>query len=177
LVVVITGPVASGKSTVALELARDLDRIHLRAAVIDLDLLHDMLTRDGPKSDDATWALARRAAATLANTFLAEGVVVVVADGSFNTPDERAAFAQRLDASVGPLYVTLRVSFEEALRRAQSDPSRGMSRDPTFLGPYFAAVSQKLATMPVTDLVIDTEQMPAKSAAVAIARLIRPGTG
>ena len=176
MVIVITGPIASGKSTVARELARELERTHVRVAVIDLDLLYDRLTTDGPKSDDATWALARNAAATLANTFLEEGVAVVVAEGSFNTPGDRAAFAQHLDTGVGPRYVTLRVSFEEALRRAQSDPTRGVSRDPAFLGPYFAAVGQALATVPVTDIVIDTERMPATSVAVAIASLVRPGT-
>jgi predicted kinase len=175
MVIVITGPIASGKSTVARELARELERTQVRVAVIDLDLLYDRLTTDGPKSDDATWALARNAAATLAKTFLEEGVAVVVAEGSFNTPGDRAAFDQHLDTSVGPRYVTLRVSFEEALRRAQSDATRGVSRDPTFLGPYFAAVGQALATVPVTDIVIDTERMPATSVAVAIASLVRPG--
>lgn len=175
-VVVITGPIASGKSTVARELARELERMHVRVAVIDLDLLHAMLTTGGPKADEATWAIARHAAATLTNTFLEEGVAVVVAEGSFNRPDDRAAFAQHLDTSLRPRYVTLRVSYEEALRRAQSDPTRGRSRDPAFLGPYFAAVGQALATVPVTDIVIDTERMPATSAAVAIASLARPGT-
>jgi adenylylsulfate kinase-like enzyme len=173
MVIVISGPVASGKSTIAQELARELERTSVRAAVIDLDLLYGMLTADGAKSDDAIWKLARRAAATLANTFLEEGVAVVIAEGSFNTPSDRAAFVQHLGASVDPIYVTLRVSFEEALRRAQSDLTRGLSRDPGFLGPYFAAVSQALATVPVTDIVIDTERTTATSAAAAIASLIR----
>jgi predicted kinase len=172
MVIVITGPIASGKSTIARELARELERAHVRVAVIDLDLLHDMLATDGP-ADDATWALARHAAATLANTFLVDGVAVVVAEGSFNRPDDRTAFTEGLDTSVSPLYVTLRVSFEEALRRAKSDPTREKSRDPAFLGPYFAAVGRALATVPVTDIVIDTEQMPATSAAAEIIRSFR----
>jgi predicted kinase len=176
MVIVITGPIASGKSTVARELARELERAHVRVAVIDLDLLHDMLATDAPESDDATWALARHAAATLANTFLAEGVAVVVAEGSYNKPGDRGAFAQHLDTRVEPIFVTLRVSFEEALRRAQSEPSRGKSRDPAFLGPYFAAFDQALATVPVTDIVIDTERMPPTSAAVEVASLVRAST-
>ena len=176
MVVVITGPIASGKSTVARKLARELERAHVRVAVIDLDLVHEMVGSDGLKSDDASWALARHAAATLAITFLEEGVAVVVAEGSFNTPADREAFARHLGPSVRPAYVTLRVSFEEALRRAQMDPTRGLSRDPAFLGSYFAASADVLATVPATDLVIDTEWVPATAAAVEIASLIRRET-
>jgi adenylylsulfate kinase-like enzyme len=174
MVIVITGPIASGKSTIARELARELKRPPMRVAVIDLDLLYEMLAANGPKFDEPTWTLARQAAAALANTFLEAGVAVVIADGSFNTPSDRAAFAQHLNTTVGPIYVTLRVSFEEALRRAQSDQTRGLSRDPGFLGPYFAAVARALATVPVTDIVIDTERMTATSAAAAIASRVRP---
>jgi predicted kinase len=170
MVIVITGPIASGKSTIARELARELERTNVRVAVIDLDLIHDGLKTDGSRPDEASWALARHEAVTLANAFLHEGVAVVVAEGSFNTPDDRTALAQRLDPGVAPLYVTLRVSFEEALRRARGDPTRGKSRDPAFLEPYFEAVNEALATVPATDLVIDTEHIPPAAAAAAIAR-------
>ena len=174
MVIVITGPIASGKSTIAREVARQLERTHVRVAVIDLDLVHDRLATDEPSSSETTWARARHAAADLASAFLNEGVAVVVAEGSFNTPDDRAAFSQRLDPGVSPLYVTLRVSFEEALRRAQGDPTRGRSRDPAFLSSYFAVVEEAVATVPPTDLVIDTEQVPAISAASAIVSFVRP---
>jgi adenylylsulfate kinase-like enzyme len=173
-VIVITGPIASGKSTIARELARELARAGVPVAVIDLDDVHDRLAREGPETAEATWALARREAATLTNTFLAEGTAVVVAEGSFNAPGDRAEFSQYLDASVDPVYVTLRVSFAEALRRAQGDPTRGASRDPAFLGRYFGGVGQRLPP-PVTDLVIETERMSPSSAAVSIARLVSPG--
>ena len=172
-VVVITGPIASGKSTIAQELARELGRAGISVAVIDLDDVHHRLARDGAETDEATWALARRDAATLANTFLAEGTAVVVAEGSFNTPGDRVSFARHLDASVDPVYVTLRVSFEEALRRAQGDPTRGESRDPAFLGRYFAGFDQPPPT-PATDFVIETERVSAAAAAVSIARQVSP---
>jgi adenylylsulfate kinase-like enzyme len=175
MVIVITGPIASGKSTIARELARDLERTHGRVAVIDLDLLYDMLRPDGPKNDDGSWALARHAAAKLVDTFLQEGIPVVVAEGSFNTPDGRAAFARHLDTSADMLYVTLRVSFDEALRRAQGDPTRGLSQDPVVLGRYFAAAERWLATVPATDVVLDTERMTPTSAAAEIARVVRDG--
>jgi adenylylsulfate kinase-like enzyme len=74
MVIVITGPIASGKSTVARALARELERVDVHSAVIDLDHVYDMLVANGSISDDATWMLARRGVATLANTFLEEGV-------------------------------------------------------------------------------------------------------
>ena len=174
MLIVITGPIASGKSTVAGEVARELERAGVRSAVIDLDVVHDMLVAGGPEiGGDASWALARHASAALAGTFLAAGIAVVIAEGSFNAVGDREAFAQNLDASLEPRYVTLRVTYEEALRRAQGDPARGRSRDPAFLGPYFAAVEQTLATVPATDLVIDTERTTAKSAAAAIVEHLR----
>src|SRR6187455_428908 len=100
MVIVITGPIASGKSTVARALHRELAGLGVSAAVIDLDLLEDMLTADGPKPDLATWTLARQAAGRLASGFLADGVAVVIADGSYNLAADRAAFEQHLDLSV-----------------------------------------------------------------------------
>jgi hypothetical protein len=111
---------------------------------------------------------AGHAAAALANTFVEGGVAVVIAEGSCNTPSDRAAFEQHLDRSIGRLYVTLRVRFEEALRRAQGDPTRGISRDPAFLGPYFAARTRALSSLPETDLVIDTEQATVQYGAATV---------
>jgi adenylylsulfate kinase-like enzyme len=173
MVIVITGPIASGKSTIARALARELEPDAVRVAVLDLDRIHDMVKADGATSDEGTWTTARHAAATLANTLVEEGVGVVVAEGSFNTPGDRAAFARRLRTGVDPFYVTLQVSFEEALRRAQRDPTRGASRDPDFLRRYFARAGQAAAAHPGTDLVIDTERTTSRAAAIEIAAVVR----
>ena len=175
MVIVITGPIASGKSTVARELARELEGTGVRVAVIDLDLVHDGLAATGAAGAAATWTLARRAAASEANARIDAGLVVVVAEGSFNAPSARAEFADGLRGGVVPRFVTLRVSFDEALRRAQADPTRGRSRDPDFLRPYFKSIERVLEAVPETDVVIDTERTPAASAALAIARLVRHG--
>ena len=173
MVIVITGPIASGKSTVARALYRELAGLDVRAAIIDLDIVEDMLSPEGPSPDLAKWTLARKATAMLASTFLSDGVAVVIADGSFNQATDRAAFEQHLDTDVSPLYVTLRVSFEEALRRAQGDPMRGVSRDPAFLGAYFADATHVSASVPATDIVIDTESVSPTAAAAEIAQVVR----
>ena len=177
MVIVITGPIASGKSTVARALYRELAGLDVRAAVIDLDVIEDMLTAPGPGADPATWTLARRASAALANAFVADGVAVVIADGSYNQAIDRATFEQGLDTHVRPLYVALSVTYEEALRRAQADPTRGVSRDPGFLSGYFAAATKAAVDFPPADIVIDTESISPAAAAAEIARIVRQRHG
>jgi adenylylsulfate kinase-like enzyme len=171
-VIVITGPIASGKSTIARELAGTIERRGVRVAVIDLDVVHDGLASGGATPGETTWAAARRAAADLAVADLAAGVAVVVAEGSFNAPADRATFADHLGGGTVPIYVSLRVSFEEAFRRAQADPSRGRSREPVFLKSHYTRVAQMLANGPASDLVFDTERQPASEIAATIERLV-----
>ena len=156
------------------ELARTLGLVDVQATVIDLDLVHDQLVASGSPSDDSTWTLARREAAIVANVLHEDGVAVVIAEGSFNLPSDRAAFVQQLRPGSGLVFVTLQVSFDEALRRAQGDPTRGRSRDPQFLAAHFAARRDVLAAAPATDIVIDTERTTAQAAAETIARLVGP---
>ena len=177
VVIVITGPIASGKSTVAKALARELELNDVGAEVIDLDDVHDRLTANGSPSDDSTWTRARQEMARFANALLDEGVAVVIADGSFNVPSDRAVLARGIRQSSRLVFVTLQVSFAEAIRRAQGDSTRGQSRDPQFLGKQFAARQSVLAAVPATDIVIDTERTTPSAVAEAIARLFGPLTG
>jgi shikimate kinase len=175
MIIVITGPIASGKSTVARALAAALESRGVRSKVIDLDVVHDQLA--GRSAADASWTLARREAAAMANAFDDRDVAVVIAEGSFNLPGDRATFAEHLRPSASLVFVTHQVSFEEALRRAQGDPTRGQSQDPAFLGPHFAARRDVLAAVPATDIVIDSERTTPQRAATAIARLVGPVAG
>lgn len=160
MLIVINGPIASGKSTIARAVVTALRDRGRRAAVIDVDLLYDMLDDavDAPKGDESSWGLARRGAAVLSETYLSAGVDAVIVEGRF-FEEERRVFLEALGPDVTPRYVTLQVSYEEALRRAQGDPTRGVSRDPAFLGPYFTAIAWDVEAVPPTDLVIDTEQL------------------
>jgi adenylylsulfate kinase-like enzyme len=56
IAVVITGPIASGKSTLGRAVAVELADRGSDAAVVDLDLVHEMLDPGGgPKTDAARW--------------------------------------------------------------------------------------------------------------------------
>lgn len=169
--VLINGPIASGKSTLANALGRRLREDGNTAGIIDLDLLFDMLDHR-PKSDDAVWRRARRAAAVLADHFWASGVEVVVVEGPFWNNAERAALLDHLTTPVQPRFVTLRVGFLEALRRAQSDPTRGLSRDPAFLAGNHASFEALLDPLRITDLIVDTESTTPRQFAAALAALV-----
>jgi shikimate kinase len=173
LVIVVSGPIASGKSTVAQAVADELERAGVIAPIVDLDAIHDARAGAGAAGDRGSWARARSAAAAEADAHLEAGRTVVVAEGSFNEPGDRATFVAGLPARALVLHVTLHVTYEEALRRARSDPTRGRSRDATFLAAHYASRRAVLAKLPPTDLVFDTEAVPAPEIAATIARAIR----
>ena len=72
--------------------------------------------------DDPTWTIARQAAGSLAQAFLSASVQVVVIDGEFITPAERSSFLDRVALPVTARFVTLRVGYDEALKRARFGP-------------------------------------------------------
>ena len=102
-VVVISGPIASGKSTLSRAVAVRLqERFGIEGAVIDLDLIYEMLDPQGrPKADTRTWSAARRVAGRLATALLAEGRPIV-AEGDFAGEGELPEFLaekRRVDPS------------------------------------------------------------------------------
>lgn len=177
MVIVICGPIASGKSTVARALAQLFERQGLAAAAIDLDLIYEMLRTDDPsKTSPATWRRARRTAAGLTDVLLREGVGVVIAEGDFLTSEERADYVDALGSADQPCFVTLRVSVDIALDRVQGDPSRNLSRDPDFLRRHYEQVDGAMRIRPETDLVVDTSSVGVQDAARAIYRWASPTT-
>jgi len=169
MLVVVTGPIASGKSSLARAVACEFGRRGQKAAAVDLDLIYEMLDPGrAPKTDVARWAQARRISARLATALLAEGVAVVV-EGGFLTPAERTDFTDALPPGVEARFVTLSISFEVALERATNDETRGLSRDPAFLRDHYAATAQALHDVPPVDLVVDTGATAIGEAACAVA--------
>jgi len=158
-VLVITGPIASGKSTLGQAVGRAIEARDATVAVIDLDLVYEMLdVHGGHKGDDRRWEAARRGTAGLAHRFLAAGIDVVVVEGEFDGA-ARGVFAADVGDRAAPRFVTLTVSYEEAYRRARADSTRGVSRDPAFLWPWFQEYLRASAEEAATDLVLDTERL------------------
>ncbi len=133
--------------------------------MIDLDVIYEMLDpARGPKANQAKWTHARQLAAQIAGVLLAEGVLVVV-EGEFLTSQQRTVFTNALPPVTAPRIVTLRVPFEVALERANADPSRGLSRDPTFLASHYETTAEAMGSIPSSDLTLDTSAIGVEEAA------------
>ena len=137
LVVVISGPIASGKSALSRAVAARLEEAEeIATAVIDLDLVYETLDpRRGTKDDPDLWAEARRVAGRLATSLLAEHRCVV-AEGDFAGDQALDELVSELPGTVDLRLVLLGVDFQTALTRASSDPTRGLSKDETFLSRH-----------------------------------------
>ena len=158
LLVVISGQIASGKSTLAKALASELRRRGTPAAAVDLDLVYEMLDPvRGPNTNQATWKEARRLAGRIACALLAEGTRVVL-DGEFLTSADRADLLEVLPPDVQLRFVAQRVPYDTALQRARIDPTRGVSRDPEFLRDHYEATAPAVLAAPFSDLALDTGQ-------------------
>jgi adenylylsulfate kinase-like enzyme len=170
VVILISGPIASGKSALAKAVAQELQRRGRSAATIDLDIVYDMLEPNtGSKDDAASWLRARRAAAALTDEFFAQGMETVIVDGPFFTPEERDSYARYLRTEAELRCVTLTVSLEEAARRAEKDATRTVSRQREFLKRHHAAAQNALRGTPPTDLLLDTERLsPGEAARVIV---------
>jgi len=168
MVIVLCGPIASGKSTLARAVGRLFEREGEDAAAIDLDLVYEFFERGSSKASTPTWRRARRTAAGLTDVLLREGIGVIVIEGDFLTPAERDEYLSALQSAVVPLFVTVKVSVDIALQRVDQDPTRGLSRDPAFLLRHYEELREAMSTRPETDLVLDTSSVSIDEAARTI---------
>lgn len=125
--VMISGPIASGKSTLAAELARMLRLEGLSVALTDLDTVAEMAL---PTLPDWDWAHGIHA--QLVGAWLAAGVDIVVDEGTSN-PTEVQQVLDRVPEGTEVFHVVLTADFDASLARARSDSGRGVSKDPDFL--------------------------------------------
>ena len=179
LLVVLTGPVAGGKSTVALALATQLRASGHPTAVIDLDIVYCMARQRDGFADEDTWRSARRGAAVLAEAFFDSGARVVVVEGGFFTQHEFDGLCDHMASSVRLRLVTLMVSFEQALQRAQSDPdpSRIVSRDAEVLRLLHGQFVEALPFLRAKSLVLDADRLSPSELALSLADSIMADVG
>jgi hypothetical protein len=149
-VVVVNGPIASGKSAAARQLAGIAEqRARLHAAVIELDELWHMVDHQHPRSGDLEmWLLARRAAAALTDVFLSSGIDLVVCEGPFFTPEERDGYTRHLKTPVRVRFVTLWAPLP--IRRASSrwvTPSAARRWITSFASVKIGVLDRQFATV------------------------------
>jgi len=171
--IVLTGPIGAGKSTVAEALGHRLTESHLTVAIADLDDV--AFAQRGSLDVPEFWRRAGVAHVQLVRGWFDAGVDVVVAHGPFF---ESGTFEQ-LFATVGPAgrvhHVLLLVSVDVALERVTCDPDRGpgaVSKDPAFLRATHDSFRDLIPFLPPPVLVLDTAGSPPREVAARIAALV-----
>jgi chloramphenicol 3-O-phosphotransferase len=164
--VVITGPIASGKSTLAAALWSLLSQRGFSAAITDLD---DVVFSHNDGFDDAPWTRGRAVHGELVAAWLRSGVDVVLVHGPFYTPEEIAPLLTPLPAGVTPRWVLLLVGYDLALERVTADLTRAGSRNPDFLRYTHTRFAELLPGLPDAEWTFDTAVTPVDEIAAAIA--------
>jgi shikimate kinase len=171
--VVLAGPIGSGKSTVAELLGHRVAGAGSTAAVADLDDV--AFAHRGPLDLPEFWRRAGVAHVGLVNGWFEAGVDVVIAHGPFFESGTYDALFATVQPAGRVHHILLRVTFDCALERVTTDRDRGqqaVSKDPDFLRSTHDAFAQIEPDLPPTDLVLDTSQMSASAAAARIATLV-----
>ena len=154
ILVVVVGPIASGKSTVATALGARFRSAGRNVAVLDVDDLVDTiggyvgLTAERFRQSQLVFG-------RLVGAWLSEGFDVV-AHGPFFSRTEDAALLHAVSRAVVPRRVRLDASFEVALERVGADPDRRLSNHPEFLRTTYDRVADLLPEMPPSEWVFDT---------------------
>jgi adenylylsulfate kinase-like enzyme len=152
VLVVIVGPQASGKSTVASALCTELRNQREQVALVELDLIAGI---SAPKSS-ADWDTAHRIFEVVVGEWARAGMTCVIAEGS-GSEVEVVRLLDQTPPGARVLTVAATVPFGIALERAQGDPTRGISKEYNFLNGVYEAWSRELEAI-APDLTLDTSQ-------------------
>ena len=170
--VVITGPIASGKSTVAGLLAERCASQGWSVASADLD---DVAFAQGGCPDlEEFWRRAGVAHVGLVRGWLASGTKVVIAHGPFFESRSYDSLRAATSPKSRLHHVLLTVRFDIALKRVTADPVRppsAWSRNPDFLRSTHDAFSA--LDLPPVDETFDTSQTMAVDIAARLTERLR----
>lgn len=168
--VVIVGPIASGKSTVAGGLGERFRACGRRVAVLDLDDLVETIGGfvglPGERFRQAQVVFGQLVGAWLDQGF------DVIAHGPFFDRDEDQALLHAIPGGVTPRRVLLRTTFAVALERVRADPERLLSRYPDVLKATYDRVDELLPQMPPAEWAFDTTTTDAATIIDELARSI-----
>jgi adenylylsulfate kinase-like enzyme len=156
---VIAGPIAAGKSTIAEVLALRMASDGIATANVDLD----EVARMGKATDgqsEKLWQLAHRPHAALVGAWLrTKPIGLVIAHGSLYSAEDIRRLARAVPRDTEIILVFLHVTYGTALARVTEDTSRGLSRDPDFLHGAFETLAAQFAESDIEfDYEIDTEK-------------------
>lgn len=153
IVVLIAGPQASGKSTLAAAVATALREQGEAVALIELDQIAAMALPTLPSWDDA-----HRIFESVTGMWARTGLTCVVAEGS-GTYDELRRLRSQVPEGAATVTVAATAPFAVAFDRAQADPTRGVSKEREFLGGVYERWPRQLTRID-PDVLIDTNAVP-----------------
>lgn len=165
--VVVIGPIASGKSGVSSRVTEILSEAGLAVACADVDDVADML--HAARGKDRHWPDAHLAHGMLVHGLLQTTVDVVVAHGPIYTREETDALMDQVPSGTPMVRVLLQSTLETALLRVGQEPGRGASSDPDFLRDTYERFDALLPQLDRCDLAFDTVTEPIDSIAAQIA--------
>ena len=176
MLVLISGPIAAGKTTVAYSLAALARSRGLPSAAIDMDEMIATVAGDD-------WSLVQRGdrlracriAASLAQALFDAGMEVVAIAGSTLSPYEWDEVTGGLDTPARTTTILLRVSVDEAVRRAQADPARVHTQDAAYVAKLAAAIDWTAVSRPDIDL--NTDHLTAQEVIGLVAECLAGGHG
>jgi adenylylsulfate kinase-like enzyme len=150
--VIVAGPQASGKSTLAGALSTELRAQGERVALVALDEIAAMALPTLPG-----WNAAHQIFETTVGLWARSGLTIVIAEGSGSAEEVSRLRDESPDEAV-VVTVATTASFETALTRAQSDPTRGISREYEFLSGVYRGWDDELGRI-APDVVLDTDEL------------------
>src|SRR5919202_6095781 len=163
---VITGPIAAGKNTVASLIADALAVRGRSAVLVDVDDVAAMVAGPGAAAA-GLWFAAHQAHGALVGAWLQTPVDHVIAVGPIYTPREQAALLEPLPEASAVHWVVIDAPVAVTLARAQSDPGRGLSRDPEFHDHAHQRFRRLLPQIPAAQT-FNSAQMSAEQIAGAV---------
>ena len=149
--VVVTGPIASGKNTTAAALAVAASAQGRTAVVADVDDVAEMVAAPGAAAL-GLWLGAHQAHGALVARWLRTPVDLFIAVGPIYSPAEQAALLEPVATGTPVHWVVLDAPVTATLARAQADPTRGLSRDAAFHHDRHARFRRLRAGIPAAQL-------------------------
>ena len=173
--VLISGPNGSGKTTLALRLAEEARARGLTAAAVDMDELVEMVAgSDWSKVRLEQRELSSRLAGSICDELMELGTQLLVVAGSTVSPYEWDLLLRNARGPKQPFSILLRVSFEEAKRRAAHDTTRASTWDAATAARLFDAIDWSTVCAPHLEL--DTDGLDSDAVLDAVAAVVFPAS-
>lgn len=164
--VLVSGPIASGKTTVVAELAARARRRGAAAAAVDMDAIVEILVDDGSLVEMEDRLRASDVAAGLVDRLFESGVRLTTVAGSTPSSYEWDELLLRLASQPAVTTVLPRVSLADSIKRAHSDPGRARTLDADFVSRVYRGIDWERLRSP--DLDLNTEDLSVDEVVLAI---------